>query len=259
MSELVIKMSKLTFGDAGVKEEEGVVVNTLKEEAYHILACLYRKRKDFPAIGFNPDFLRATFGPLLFNKLSRCDGDIREAVDLWCSDPAAAEKTYGHISQWDVSRVTNMNKLFYEKRHFDEDISAWDTSNVTKMGGMFCNAAAFNQPIGGWDVSSMEEMCCMFFDARAFNQPIGDWDVSHIMNMDSMFYGARVFNQNIGAWNVSRVTNMRYIFSGARGFNQDISAWNVSQVTNMTGMFYGASAFNLDVVDRWDTPSLEHM
>jgi len=48
-------------------------MNPLKEEAYHVLACLYRKRKDFPEIGFNPDFLRAMFGPFLLNKKSGWD------------------------------------------------------------------------------------------------------------------------------------------------------------------------------------------
>jgi len=53
------------------------------------------------------------FGPLLLvERLRRSDGDIRKAVSLWCSDRAAAEEKYGHISHWDVSRVTNMNYLF---------------------------------------------------------------------------------------------------------------------------------------------------
>ena len=100
------------------------MVNPLKEETYHVLACLYRKRKDFPGIGFNPDFLHAMFGPNLLNKKSRWDGDIHKAVKLWCSDPAAAEEKYGHVSKWNVSRVTNMDELFLDKQDFNEDISA---------------------------------------------------------------------------------------------------------------------------------------
>jgi len=41
MSELVEKLEALDFGDAGEKEKEKVMVNLL-EEAYHVLACLYR-------------------------------------------------------------------------------------------------------------------------------------------------------------------------------------------------------------------------
>ena len=39
-------------------------------------------------------------------RLVRTDADIRAAVHLWCSDRAAAERKYGHISQWDTSEVT---------------------------------------------------------------------------------------------------------------------------------------------------------
>ena len=44
---------------------------------------------------------------------------------------------YGHISNWDVSQVTNMNELFLNKEDFNEDISSWDTSNVTTLWKTF--------------------------------------------------------------------------------------------------------------------------
>jgi len=116
-SEVVEKVDAPAVVDAEEKEEE-VIVNPLKEEAYHALACLMKKR------GFRPDFLRATFGPHLLNKTSRLDGDIHEAVKLWCSDPAAAVQKYGHTSKWDVSRVTSMSELFRNKEGFNADISA---------------------------------------------------------------------------------------------------------------------------------------
>merc|ERR1712091_303828 len=37
---------------------------------------------------------------------------IRWAVTKWFSDASAAEATYGHISTWDTSGVTNMLDLF---------------------------------------------------------------------------------------------------------------------------------------------------
>jgi len=80
------------------------------------IAALKRVGADYEGIGiipFNPDFIHKMFGPLLLDKrLRRSDGDIREAVNLWCSDRAAAEEKYEHISYWDVSRVTNMKDLF---------------------------------------------------------------------------------------------------------------------------------------------------
>ena len=40
--------------------------------------------------------------------------NIHSAVDAWCQNPTSAQSTYGHISNWDTSSVTSMNKLFCE-------------------------------------------------------------------------------------------------------------------------------------------------
>jgi len=44
--------------------------------------------------------------------LSFNNESIRDAVKAWLRDPNAANKEYGHISRWDVSKVTNMSRLF---------------------------------------------------------------------------------------------------------------------------------------------------
>ena len=91
------------------------------------------------------------------------DSNIRTAVAAWFSDASAAETTYGHISTWDTSGVTDMSYLFcadYDANwrplcnsaaaSFNEDIGAWDTSGVTTMSGMFRDggdASAFNHGI----------------------------------------------------------------------------------------------------------------
>ena len=37
---------------------------------------------------------------------------IKTAVKEWLDDSKKAEEKYGHISNWDVSRVTDMNAMF---------------------------------------------------------------------------------------------------------------------------------------------------
>ena len=73
------------------------------------------------------------------------DSNIQDAVNLWVSNQSAAESTYGNISEWDVSNVTDMYQLFKNKQNFNDDISSWDVSNVTNMSEMFNFAISFNQ------------------------------------------------------------------------------------------------------------------
>ena len=218
-----------------------------------------------------------------YSQTAITDANIQTAVDLWVSDPSAATDTYGDISDWDVSQVTDMLLLFADKTTFNDDISAWEVSNVTNMDSMFSFASAFNQDIGAWDLSSVTEMYSMFHGATAFNQDIsgwdvsnvtdmsdvfyqatafngdiGSWDVSSVTNMENMFYTADSFNQDLGSWDVSSVDDMYSMFDGATAFNQDISGWDVSNVTDMSGMFYEATAFN-QPLNNWDVSNLTDM
>ena len=138
------------------------------------------------------------------------DANFQDAVNLWFSDELNATMTYGHISDWNVSAVTDMSFAFSGKGNFNEVISAWDVSNVTNMSSMF-NGSGFNQPIEGWDVSSVTNMSSMFYTS-SFNQPIGDWNVSSVTNMSGMFSVAWNFNQKLEDWNVSTDTDLSYMF-----------------------------------------------
>ena len=89
------------------------------------------------------------------------DDNIKQAVDDWVNDSATAENTYGNISVWDVSQVTDMSKLFLNKTTFNDDISNWNVSSVTDMGYMFYGASSFNQDIGSWNVSSVTD--CLLY------------------------------------------------------------------------------------------------
>jgi len=185
------------------------------------------------------------------------DANIQTAVDLWVSDPSAATTTYGAISTWNVSQVTDMSYLFNNKTTFNGDISSWDVSSVIDMRYMFDNASSFNRDLSSWDVGDVTDMYRMFLDASSFNQDIGAWNVSSVTNMFGMFSYALVFNQDISSWNVSSVTDMSHMFSGPTSFNQDISAWDVSNVTNMSRMFQ-SSLFNQDI-GTWDVSSVTDM
>ena len=145
---------------------------------------------------------------------------IRTAVSIWVNHPNSATEIYGHISDWDVSNVTDMSWLFAYSS-FNQDISNWNVSNVTDMSYMFKNATRFNQDISDWDVSNVTNMEGMFCDAYMFNQNISSWDVSKVTNMVCMFYNAYRFNQVIIMWNISDVTDVDAMFIGAKRQNRN--------------------------------------
>jgi hypothetical protein len=78
-------------------------------------------------------------------KRTRTDADIKVAARAWANPAtrAAAEITNSHISDWETSQVTNMEKLFYggntsyrgdyNIESFNDEISRWDKSNVTTI------------------------------------------------------------------------------------------------------------------------------
>ena len=101
---------------------------------------------------------------------------LREVVQLWCRDRTTARQQFGEINDWDVSKVTNMAKLF-QYTQFNDLIDRWDVGRVTSMVNMFHIATQFNQPLNTWNVRCVQTMAYMFRGAVAFNQPLDRWDV----------------------------------------------------------------------------------
>ena len=150
---------------------------------------------------------------------------LKTAVKGWVRDSKKSEIKYGHISDWDVSNVTDMSEMFKDASKFNQDLSKWDVRNVTNMSYMFSCAKSFNQDIGNWDVSRVIDMTYMFVCAESFNQDIGNWDVSRVKDMTYMFSWAESFNQDIGNWDVNSLTCRSGMFYSCADFNQDVKSW----------------------------------
>ena len=118
----------------------------------------------------------------------------------------------------DVSNLDSLCKkykytgigIFAETKFKYIDISDWDVSKVTNMSSMFydCKALKIVGDISGWNVSKVTDMSHMFYECESFNQDISSWNVSSVTDMYSMFYDCKLFNQDLSGWNVSNLTNM---------------------------------------------------
>jgi len=205
-------------------------------------------------------------------------GFVRE----WLHDPSTAEVHYGHISDWDTSRVRDMSYLFRtdEPNSFNSDLSMWNVARVTDMSWMFYNASAFQSDLSQWDTRNVRTMSWMFYGATAFNQPL-PWNTSNVLNMSTMFQGATAFNQplrwntskvhymesmfynasafqsDLSEWDTCNVMSMAHMFENANSFNSDLSRWNVARVLNMSYMFSNATSFNQPL--KWDTRNVRDM
>lgn len=191
------------------------------------------------------------------------DTNFTAAISLWFSDEASATSTYGHIRDWDVSGVTDMENAFSGQWTFDEDLSTWDVSNVTNMKNMFSDTSTniygslegFDCDLQYWDTSKVTDMSFMFSGNQRFNGKVGNWDVSSVTDMTSMFGTAYLFNQDISSWDTSAVTDMGFMFQYAMAFNQLIDNWDTSAVTRMSSMFNRAYDFIQDISD-WDVSAV---
>ena len=63
------------------------------------------------------------------------------------------------LSDWNVSRVTNMCNVFHHASAFNQDLSQWDVSQVTNMKWMFVKVPSFQwNTIQAWHVSPTAEL-----------------------------------------------------------------------------------------------------
>jgi len=162
---------------------------------------------------------------------------------------------FGKMSNWDVSRVTDMSQLFdhpplknKQDRYssFNGDLGKWDVTHVTSMKLMFSRALAFEgKNINQWDTKNVEDMQGMFKHADRFNAMISGWNTAKVKKMNVMFQNAFAFDQDIHKWDVSNCDDFTRMFAGTfdKGFSQDIRSWNIKPEARQVDMFFEAYNF----------------
>ena len=107
---------------------------------------------------------------------------------------------YIDISEWDVSNIENMKKMFFDcwKLKSVGDLSNWKVSKVENMRSIFayCRRLKSVGDLSKWDVSSVENMDGMFYCCEKL-ESVGDlsnWNISNVNGMYGMFYKSRITN-----------------------------------------------------------------
>ena len=189
------------------------------------------------------------------------------------------DKLIFDVSEWNVSNVTNMERMFLGCDNFDNNLSKWDVSNVTNMGKMFYGCRKFKGVgLGSWNVGNVENMSSMFKNCINFNGSLSNWNVSNVKFMNSMFYYCLLFDCNLSKWNVSKVKIFHEMFDNCENFkgkgvekwntisaqdtgfmfyecvkfNADLSKWNIENIIDMRFMFTGCKRFKGKGLENWD-------
>ena len=108
---------------------------------------------------------------------------------------------YLEITATDVLNLTGTTSLSHMFRYCIKirqipNINSWDVSNVRDMDSMFENAVHFNQNLDSWDVSNVRDMDFMFSYASNFDQNLSSWNVSKVSRMERIFFLANLSTPN---------------------------------------------------------------
>jgi surface protein len=160
------------------------------------------------------------------------------------------------LTNWDVSKVTNMSSMFrglgrYSSTWTIGDLSNWKTGKVTNMSSMFnveaVNASTYNiGNLNNWDVSKVTNMSYMFAgtapSATTWNiGNLSNWNTSSVTNMASMFNSAgsnATNNINIGSLKIY-ATNTNQMFINCKKITATINIYN--NITSYDKMFSSAA------------------
>ena len=139
--------------------------------------------------------------------------DIDTARITNMSDLFVFSEFNGDISQWDVSSVTDMTRMFYECKNFNCDLSGWDVSKVLYMEGMFENCKNFEgKGLKYWKTKCLIDTKRMFKECITFNEDISGWDMSDVHTIIEMFYNCENFDKDISGWNLESVQEIQGVF-----------------------------------------------
>ena len=120
------------------------------------------------------------------------------------------------VSNFNTSKVKNMNNMFGGTKIKKLDLSKWDTKNVINMSAMFAGASSLtNLDVTSFNTSNVTNMAGMFADAKSLaSLDLSNFDTGNVTNMSGMFRGTeKLTSLNLSSFDTRKVISMNQMFS----------------------------------------------
>lgn len=167
------------------------------------------------------------------------------------------------FSNFNTSKVTNMQGMFSGSFFPSIDIRHFDTSNVTDMSYMFTNLQKTTDiDAASLNVKKVNNIYQIFQGCENLQTlNLSGWELDSITSMHGLFnYLPKLTSLNLNSFTTKNVTDMGYMFAGTKKLaNLDLLSFDTSKVTNMVSMFQDMESLTNINLSSFDTRNVTNM
>lgn len=165
------------------------------------------------------------------------------------------------LSNWDISKLTNVEDMFTNCNISEINLSGWSFRNDISMKYFFGWAQVQKLDLSNWDISKITNMSYMFSNSYVVSiDGLNHFDTSNVTSMEDMFASSsKLTSLDLSSFNTSNVTTMTKIFYYCSGLTSlSVNHFDTREVTKMNQAFYGLIIESLDL-SNWDTSKVTNM
>ena len=156
------------------------------------------------------------------------------------------------MSGWDTGKVTNMSYMYEQFRGQNIDFP-FDMSNVTNAERMFYYCATPEIDLANWKGDSLTNVSELFSNCSSRLLNIQNLKFPKITSIDRMFYSYALKELDLSKFDISNITNMDYAFGFATSLvTLNLTNWKTNKVTTMNNTFYYMSYLEELIIPDWD-------
>lgn len=210
-------------GITGVRidvEEQTVIPSDVEQEIVPSRGAVLGKVIVCPAEAA-PGDLTITDASYLFYKNARAD--MFDVLMAACRDVTNCDNMFNgfnalsalDLSNFDVSKVTNMNMMFTGLNANSLNLDGWDTSQVKNMGYMFQSGLKGDVDLSHFNTGNVTTFMRMFRTCTALTSVnLSNWDTHSATSMEGMFSSCSTLQRlDLSSFDTSKTTNMSSMFN----------------------------------------------